>query len=230
MAKGRKYSSKYSGKYSSETPGIARRYLQGGDVTDADLACLLGISPTTLYNWKLKHPEFREAITAERDIQGVSQVQDALLKRAKGYYWWEHHFSYDREGKNPKKQKSVLRHVPASETLIPYYLSTRSPRRWPSRKAMESESQQDLTVNLITYAETKARRLRSQATANTPSDRLYRPLEADASVEPTETPSEGEAVPEKKAVLRRPPSGSITDSPSGVEDTLLEEGGVDPDA
>ena len=50
-------------------------------LTDEQIARNMGISPSTLYDWKNKHPEISEALKNTKDVVD-REVENALLKEA----------------------------------------------------------------------------------------------------------------------------------------------------
>lgn len=57
-------------------------------LTDEQIAKNIGITPSTLYEWKKKYSEFSEALKRGKEIVD-RQVENALLKRALGYKYVE---------------------------------------------------------------------------------------------------------------------------------------------
>ena len=65
--------------------------------TDKDIAGKIGISCSTFYDWKLKHPEFAEAIKKNKEIADY-EVETSLFDSARGHV---------RTLKKPIKVKTV---------------------------------------------------------------------------------------------------------------------------
>ena len=57
-------------------------------LTDEQIANNIGITPSTLYAWKGKFSEISEALKKGKEIVDI-EVENALLKRAKGYSYVE---------------------------------------------------------------------------------------------------------------------------------------------
>ena len=57
-------------------------------LTDEQIAGNVGITATTLYEWKNRFPEISEALKKGKEIVDI-QVENALLKRALGYEYME---------------------------------------------------------------------------------------------------------------------------------------------
>ena len=57
-------------------------------LTDEQLAEKIGVSTSTLYDWKAKYSEISEALKKGKEVVDI-QVENALLKRALGYEYTE---------------------------------------------------------------------------------------------------------------------------------------------
>lgn len=64
-----------------------RGWARDGD-TDEIIAKKIGINKTTLYDWKKRFPELADALKKGKEIVDI-EVENALLDRAIGYYYWE---------------------------------------------------------------------------------------------------------------------------------------------
>lgn len=62
-------------------------------LTDEQIAKNIGISVGTLYDWKIKYPDFSETLKKGKDVVD-REVENALLKRAKGFEYDE--VTYER--------------------------------------------------------------------------------------------------------------------------------------
>lgn len=103
----------------------------------------MGVSSTTYYRWHREHERIREAI--KKGKAPVDQeVENALLKRAKGYEYTETVTEYclsetekDGDG-NPKKIiKSVRvtkKHMAPDVGAAAFWLKNRRPDRWREKR------------------------------------------------------------------------------------------------
>jgi hypothetical protein len=121
------------------SPKLARWICRDKNYTkDGDLAEALGISVSTLKNWRKKYPEFLAAIKEGKD-EVDRQVEDALLKTCLGYDYEreeiEVHTS-DRGGEYQKK-KTVTMHVSPDPTAIIFWLCNRKKDTWKRNAVVE---------------------------------------------------------------------------------------------
>jgi glycerophosphoryl diester phosphodiesterase len=128
------------GKYNKNFPSIAKEFAREGFV-DIEIAKKLGISRASYYNYQLKYPEFRDAII-EGKIPVDIEIEDSLIKKAKGYYYEEKHTEIEIVNGEPKPKliKTIKKHVPASDTAIIFWLKNRKPERWKDRSGIDHSS------------------------------------------------------------------------------------------
>lgn len=109
-----------------------RSWRRVDDLTEAEIAKRLGISVATLENYKNQHLEFLGAIKETPDV-AIAEVENALLKRAKGFEYEEEEIIVDNSGK--KRIKKTTKQVVPDPASIFFYLSNRKPSHWrqPSR-------------------------------------------------------------------------------------------------
>ena len=109
-------------KYHTNYAKLAALAVAAGH-TEIEVANLLCISTGTLWNWKIKHKEFAEAVKTGR-VQINERVVHSLYQRALGY---------DHNGK----------HYPADVTAIIWYLKNRMPEEWRDRQEQRHMVVQD---------------------------------------------------------------------------------------
>lgn len=118
----------------------------------------MNISQQTFYTWLKKYPEFSEALKKGREPVDI-EVEDALIKRAKGYTTTETIEEITTSGqKDPngnyiEKERHVRRvtkEVPPDVGAIVFYLSnrTRKTGKWSNMKyiAQEQTEAPDFTI------------------------------------------------------------------------------------
>lgn len=119
-------------------------------LSDEQMAHNIGITTTTLYDWKKKYPAFSEALARGKEVIDI-EVENALLKRAKGYDYIEttSELIADKNAKNKavmKVTKRVTRHVLPDVKALIFWLTNRKPE-W--RDKQEKELSGNIGVNLV---------------------------------------------------------------------------------
>ena len=96
-------------------------------LTDEQLAHNLGITTSTLYAWKNRFPEISEALKKGKEVVDI-EVENALLKRAKGFAYLEEKQEIDAAGRRTvtKTVKQVAPDVGAAA----FWLKNRKPSIW----------------------------------------------------------------------------------------------------
>ncbi len=128
-----------------EPDGILRLEAWARDgLTDEQIAHdKIGISRTTLYEWKNRFPDIENALKKNKEIADI-EVENALRKRALGYDWEEVRTEIISSGtvkggkfveasKAQKKTTKTTRHVPGDVTAQIFYLKNRQPGIWRSK-------------------------------------------------------------------------------------------------
>jgi transposase-like protein len=120
-----------STKYNPDiTPQLAKQYAREG-LIDKEIAPRLGITTSTLYEWKKKYPEFSDALKHGKEFID-SQVEDSLLKRALGYEIVEEEFKrvVGPLGVKQIRVKKVRKHIPPDVAAAIIWLKNRQSKRW----------------------------------------------------------------------------------------------------
>ena len=165
----KKQNGKKNGRPNGYTPQhaeIALKLCAEKGYTDENLADQFKISTTTLYVWKNKHIEFAEAIKKGKDQFDSRVVEQALLKRAKGYAYEEvtSEVRRDKDGKivygedgEPEYviTKKVTKHMPSSDVSKIFWLKNRDPARWSDKKEIDHRFEE--TKKPLTEEELKER-------------------------------------------------------------------------
>lgn len=117
-------------------------------LTDEQIASNVGIAPATLYVWKNKYPEISESLKRGKEVIDI-QVENALLKRAKGYSYNEvtRERVFDEHTGEHRLEitKSVTKEALPDVTAQIFWLKNRKPEVWRDRK--ETEISGGMTVN-----------------------------------------------------------------------------------
>src|SRR5690606_31072570 len=92
-------------------------------LTDEQIANNMGISPSTLYEWKKRYPEISEALKKGKEIVD-RQVENALLKSALG-------FEYEEETVTQRGEVVTIRKYEKPNTTAQiFWLKNRKPEAW----------------------------------------------------------------------------------------------------
>lgn len=121
-------------------------------LTDEQISRNMGIGTTTLYRWKEKFKEIREALKRGKEVVD-REVENALLKRALGYEYTE----TTREAvKNPdsgdiemRVTKEVTKKVIPDTTAQIFWLKNRKPDKWRDKPAYEDTSELDKLDSIL---------------------------------------------------------------------------------
>ena len=96
-------------------------------LTDEQISSNMGITTSTLYVWKNKYSEISEALKRGKEVID-RQVENALLKRALGYKYYE----VTIEG--GVETKRVTKEVVPDTTAQIFWLKNRKPDVWRDKK------------------------------------------------------------------------------------------------
>jgi transcriptional regulator with XRE-family HTH domain len=111
-------------------------------LTDEQIAHNIGITISTLYEWKKRFSAFSEALKKGKEVVDI-QVENALLKRALGYTFTEiieeKINDYDPTtgeviGSHLEITKKVTKEVQPDVTAQIFWLKNRKPEVWRDRK------------------------------------------------------------------------------------------------
>lgn len=136
------------GKYQEWlTPdGITRLEAWARDgLTDEQLAAKIGITATTLYDWKNKYPVISEALKRGKEVVDV-EVENALLKRAMGYEYTETRTETTEDGMT--KTVVTKRAMPPDTTAQIFWLKNRRPAVWRDKQQVEHSTDKPFEVNI----------------------------------------------------------------------------------
>ncbi|MGE4289961.1 MAG: hypothetical protein AB7E36_14855 [Salinivirgaceae bacterium] len=135
--------------YDPETfPQLAEGFAREG-LTDIQIAKNLGISKTRFYEYQKEYPEFRNSI--KRGKAPVDfEVENALLKRAKGFEYEETHTTVfkNKKGEEIKEIKVITKMVVPDTGAIAFWLKNRMPLKWRERSDLKIDYEK-LTDNQL---------------------------------------------------------------------------------
>ena len=111
-------------------------------LTDEQIAANMGITRSTLNEWKKKYSDISDTLTRGKDIVDI-QVENALLKRALGYTYiettQERVDDYDphtglKTGSHMEVTKTVTKEVQPDTTAQIFWLKNRKPDTWRDKR------------------------------------------------------------------------------------------------
>lgn len=126
MAGGRP--SKYKDEYVSQA-----RKLTALGATDAELADFFSVTISTVSLWKVKHPEFSEALKLGKEVAD-KRVEEALYNRALGY---SHEDTDIRVVDGAIMETPMIKHYPPDTTAAIFWLKNRKPDEWRDKRDIE---------------------------------------------------------------------------------------------
>lgn len=108
---------------------------------DEAIAKKIGISKTTLYDWKKRFPDFANALKKGKEVVDI-EVENALLKRALGYQTTETKTEIIQDSKDKSKTttytRTITKEVPPDVTAQIYWLKNRQPKKWRDKPSEEN--------------------------------------------------------------------------------------------
>lgn len=111
-------------------------------LTDEQIAANMGITRSTLNEWKKKYSDISDTLKRGKDIVDI-QVENALLKRALGYTYiettQEQVDDYDphtglKTGSHMEVTKTVTKEVQPDTTAQIFWLKNRKPDTWRDKR------------------------------------------------------------------------------------------------
>ena len=123
--------------------------------TDEILAKKMQISRSTLSEWKIKHPEFAEAVRKSKEIVDI-EVENGLLRRATGYTYIKEvpiklKTEFWVDGKKCSKEEieivEITEIVPPDPKAAQYWLNNRKPDSWKATR--EEDAGDDNVLEIV---------------------------------------------------------------------------------
>lgn len=108
-------------------------------LTDEQIAENIGISRSTLNNWKDKYPDISDTLKKGKYVVD-RQVENALLKRALGYEYTEVTREYIPEVGEVTVTKEVTKQVVPDTTAQIFWLKNRKPDKWRDKQEYEDRT------------------------------------------------------------------------------------------
>ena len=125
MAKG-----KYGEWLTEDKLATVERWKRHG-LANKQIADNIGISEETFYQWVKKYAEFAEAIKKGKEVI-VCELENALIKRAKGYDVEEIVYLPEKGGGVTERRNT--KHIPPDTTALIFALKNMDSANWRDRK------------------------------------------------------------------------------------------------
>ena len=103
-------------------------------LTDEQIAHNMGITTSTLYDWKNKYTDISESLKRGKEVIDVI-VENALLKRALGYEYEEVSEKYEY-GMLTERKVTKKEVVPDTTAQI-FWLKNRNPEAWRDKREVD---------------------------------------------------------------------------------------------
>ncbi|MCP1651686.1 terminase [Pseudomonas nitroreducens] len=130
-------------KYKAEYVEQARKLCQLG-ATDAEMADFFDVTISTLSLWKVKHPEFSDALKMGKEVAD-KRVEQALYNRALGF---SHEETDIRVIEGRIEMTPMIKHYPPDTTAAIFWLKNRRPDEW--RDKVEQQISGHMQIGRIT--------------------------------------------------------------------------------
>lgn len=124
-------------KINETVVNVALKLYRKGHI-DREVSEILGVSESTLNNWKKKYPEFLVSI---KEAKGGADdaVEQALLERCLGYSVEAEELKVvalgDKLGSEVQRHK-VIKHYPPDTRAIEFWLQNRRPQNWQLKQSL----------------------------------------------------------------------------------------------
>lgn len=128
-------------KYKAEYVKQAAKLAELG-ATDAEMADFFEVTISTFSLWKVKHPEFSEALNGGKDVAD-RRVETALYNRAMGY---SHEDTDIRVVDGAVVMTPTIKHYPPDTTAAIFWLKNRKPNDWRDKRETEHSGSLNLTT------------------------------------------------------------------------------------
>ena len=138
-------------------------------LTEEQIARNMGVSRSTLSDYKVKYPDILRAIKNSKEVAD-REVENALFKKARGYTvklkkpMKVRHVEYDEvSGRKVAEYERIEYieeevHVPADTTAQIFWLKNRKPNEWRDKVTVTDESSLEKLDELISSIDTLAKK------------------------------------------------------------------------
>ena len=125
-------------------------------LTDEQIATNMGVSRSTLNEWKNKYPDIMDTLKRGKEVVD-RQVENALLKRALGYSYKETTREVTDTGEMIVT-KEVTKEVAPDTTAQIFWLKNRKPEEWRDKQQIDVSGLSDEQSKLSELLEQRKKR------------------------------------------------------------------------
>lgn len=127
-------------------PSVAKALCARG-ATVAELATAFDVAISTIWQWKISHPEFFESCKLGAEAAN-ERVEHSMFERAVGYTH-EAIKIFMPAGASKPIYAPYLEHVPPDPRAGEFWLTNRAPDRWKNKQNIEHETPPDDPIRLF---------------------------------------------------------------------------------
>ena len=149
MAEGDRHPGGRPTKYRDEFPAQAKKLCRLG-ATDEEMADFFEVHVDTIYEWKLVHSEFSDAIKKGK-VLADAVIADSLYHRAKGY---SHPAVKILSVASEVQEVPYTEHYPPDTVAAIFWLKNRQPAKWRDKQEVQHTGPGGGALKLITTAMT----------------------------------------------------------------------------
>ena len=120
-------------------------------LTDEQIAHKMNIGIRTLYEWKVKFPEFSQSLKKGKEVSDY-EVERTLFNRALGYEYEETKITEElKDGVASKKIEKSKKKLAPDTTAIIFWLKNRKPEVWRDKKEIAHSGELEVVDKKALY-------------------------------------------------------------------------------
>lgn len=124
-------------------------------LTDEQLAKNMGISRSTLYDWKIKYSDISDALKRGKEVADY-EVENALFKRACGYKYTEITKKLNPDTQCLETVSQVEKEMPPDTTAQIFWLKNRRPDKWRDKIIQQTVNEENDGTGVVLLPEVTA--------------------------------------------------------------------------
>lgn len=125
----------------------AAKALCAKGATIAEIAAAFDVAISTIWQWKISHPEFFESCRLGLEA-ATARVEHSMFERAVGYTH-EAMKIFMPAGAEKPVYAPYLEHVPPDPRAGEFWLTNRAPDRWKNKQSIEHNEAADSPIRLL---------------------------------------------------------------------------------